>query len=146
MNLEDQDTFIKEHKRLESIITDSESIWEERTFQIAAGGLSLTFAVFAFLAGKGQCFNWQMALIWGVYVFCILLNYVSHRVSIKNARKMQGYLDTRLEEGANYDVKSIEKEYSKFDKPVDFLNGFVQWMLIANVIYTIVFFSIYLLR
>lgn len=146
MNEIDQEAFIKEHKRLAGIINDSECIWEERTFQIAAGGLSLTFAVFAFLAGKGQCFNWQMVLIWGVYVLCILLNYVSHRVSIKNAIKMQGYLEKRLEEGAKYVVKEIEKEYSRLDKSVISLNGVVQWMLIANVIYTVVFFSIYLLK
>lgn len=146
MNEIDQEAFINEHKRLTGIINDSEGIWEERTFQIAAGGLSLTFAVFAFLAGKGQCFNWQMALIWGIYVLCILLNYISHRVSIKNAIKMQGYLEKRLEEGAKYVVKEIEKEYSRLDKSVIILNGVVQWMLIANVIYTVVFFSIYLLR
>ena len=146
MNKEDSDTYVKEHERLEGIISDSEEIWEERTFQIAAGGLSLTYAVFSFLAGKGFCFDWQMALIWGVYVLCILLNYVSHRVSIRNAMKMQGYLEERLEKGAEYVVKEIEKEYSRLDKSVILLNGVVQWMLIANVIYTIVFFSLYLLK
>lgn len=87
-----------------------------------------------------------MALIWGVYVLCILLNYVSHRVSIRNAMKMQGYLEERLEKGAEYVVKEIEKEYSRRDKSVILLNGVVQWLLIANVIYTIVFFSIYLFK
>ena len=103
----------------------------------------MTFAVFAFLAGKGQCFNWQMALIWGVYVLCILLNYISHRVSIRNAMKMQGYLEKWLEGGAKYVVKEIEKENSRLDKSFILLNGVVQWMLIVNVIYTVVFFLVY---
>lgn len=60
--------------------------------------------------------------------------------------KMQGYLEERLEKGAEYVVKEIEKEYSRRDKSVILLNGVVQWLLIANVIYTIVFFSIYLFK
>ena len=146
MNQEDLDRYDEEHNRLEAIISDSENIWEERTFQIAAGGLSLTFAIFAFLAGEGKCFDWQISLIWGVYILCIILNYVSHRISIRKGREMQGYLKTQKKDGLSYDEDAIQKEYSHFDKPVVFLNGFVQWMLIVNVIYTVVFFSLYLLR
>ena len=146
MNLEDNDTYVKEHERLESIISDSEEIWEERTFQIAAGGLSLTFAVFSFLAGKDFCFDWQMVLIWGVYVLCIILNYASHRASISHAQKMQDYLKEQRSKGLSYDETKIRIVYAKQDKPIVFLNGFVQCLLIANVLYTVVFFSIYLLR
>lgn len=49
---EDAEAYADEHRRLESIIQDSEKIWEDRTFQIAAGGLTLTFTVFSFLISK----------------------------------------------------------------------------------------------
>ena len=142
----DFEPYFKEHDRLEAIISDSESIWEARTFQIAAGGLSLTFAAFSFLAGKGFRFDWQIALIWGLFVFCIVLNYVSHRISIKNARKMQAYLADRRKKSLIYDESSTEIIYQMQDIVVNVINIIVEFFLIADVIYTIVYFSIHLLK
>lgn len=142
----DLEPYYKEHDRLEASISDSESIWEERTFQIAAGGLSLSFGAFSFLAGNGFCFDWKMALILGVYAFCIVLNYHSHRLSIKHARKMQGYLQERRENSLPYEEKKIGEKYQKQDKLMNSINLTAEIILTLNVAYTIVYFSIHLLK
>lgn len=90
---EDRQAHIDEHNRLEKIVTDSENLWEERTYQIAAGGLTLSFAVFSFLCGSGGVrFDCHMAAIWVVFAGCLIANYVSNHIAVKDARKMQDYL------------------------------------------------------
>lgn len=105
----DDDTYIKEHERLEAIVSDSEYIWEERTYQIAAGGLSITFTIFCYLASKNNPFDWQMILIWGLYATALLLNYVSHRISVCDARKMQAFLKQCREEGKPYNETALNE-------------------------------------
>lgn len=72
------DAYKEEHARLEALRDEAENIWEDRTYQMSAGGLSLTFAVFSFLMSgyDGIDFQWPMAVVWGVYTICLLINYL----------------------------------------------------------------------
>ena len=142
---DDFETYKQEHERLEDIIGVSESIWEDRTFQIAAGGLTLTFTVFSFLSTRGVSFDWQLALIWGVFAICLVLNYVSHRLSVSNARKMQLVLATMREDKKPYDEKSIGNLYKKQDCLMKWINGTVLVLLIADIIYTLIYTCLHLL-
>lgn len=140
-----EDRYFKEHERLEAIISDSEDIWEERTYQIAAGGLSITFAVFTYLSGKGQELDWQMVLIWSLYAFALLLNYVSHRISIHDARKMQGFMKKRRDKGLSYNEDEMNKAYSKQGWLTTLINWVVGLSLAGAVIYTIVYTCIHIM-
>lgn len=133
------DSYLKEHERLEAIISDSEDIWEERTYQIAAGGLSITFAIFTYLSGRGIKLDWQMVLIWSLYSFALLLNYASHRISIKDARKMQGLLKDRRDNGLPYDEDVMNNTYSTQGWMTTLINWIVGLSLAVAVIYTIVY-------
>ncbi len=135
----DDDTYIKEHERLEAIVSDSEDIWEERTYQIAAGGLSITFTIFCYLASKKVPFDWQIILIWGLYVAVLLLNYVSHRISICDARKMQAFLKRCREDGEPYNETAINEKYQKQGRLLTVLNWVVGVMLAGAVVYTIIY-------
>ncbi len=134
-----EDLYLKEHERLEAIISDSEDIWEERTYQIAAGGLSITFAIFTYLYSKGLKLDWQMVLIWGLYSFALLLNYVSHRISIYDARKMQGFLKKRRGDNLPYDEDEINRTYATQGLLTTIINWIVGLSLAVAVIYTIVY-------
>ena len=105
------DPYIEEHNRLGALKDDSEDLWEERTYQLSAGGLSLTFAVFSFLMSgdNGMPFHWQMAVIWGGYVFCLVANYISQRISICNFKSLQEQLDKDRQKGVVYDENNLAK-------------------------------------
>ena len=136
----DDEAYNEEHKRLENIIDKSENLWEDRTYQIAAGGLSLSFAVFSFLCGSKEVrFEYHMALIWGLYALCLLVNYASHRLSIADARKMQEHLYKFRAKKIPYNEEALSNTYSKQGHVGRFLNIFVLLLLSANVIYTIVY-------
>lgn len=139
------EVYLKEHERLEAIISDSEDIWEERTYQIAAGGLSITFAIFSYLSGRDIKLDWQMILIWSLYAFALLLNYASHRISIHDARKMQGFMKKRRDKGLPYDEDEMNKAYSKQGWLTILINWIVGLTLAGAVIYTIVYTCIHIL-
>ena len=120
---------------------DSEDLWEERTYQLSAGGLSLTFAVFSFLMSddNGMPFHWQMAVIWGGYVFCLVANYLSQRISICNFKSLQKQLDQDRQKGVVYDENNLTKRNSRSDKLINILNTLTEIVLVINIIFTIVY-------
>ena len=135
------DPYFEEHNRLGALKDESENIWEERTYQLSAGGLSLTFAVFSFLMSgdNGMPFHWQMAVIWGGYVFCLVANYISQRMSICNFKSLQEQLDKDRQKGVVYDENNLVNRNSKSDCLVNMLNGLTEIILVINIIFTIVY-------
>lgn len=135
------DPYIDEHNRLGALKDDSEDLWEERTYQLSAGGLSLTFAVFSFLMSddNGMPFHWQMAVIWGGYVFCLVANYLSQRISICNFKSLQKQLDQDRQKGVVYDENNLTKRNSRSDKLIIILNTLTEIILVINIIFTIVY-------
>ena len=133
--------YIDEHNRLGALKDDSEDLWEERTYQLSAGGLSLTFAVFSFLMSddNGMPFHWQMAVIWGGYVFCLVANYLSQRISICNFKSLQKQLDQDRQKGVVYDENNLTKRNSRSDKLINILNTLTEIVLVINIIFTIVY-------
>ena len=138
------DPYIEEHNRLGALKDDSENIWEERTYQLCAGGLSLTFAVFSFLMGKenGIPFHWQMAAIWGGYVFCLVLNYLSHRIAICKFKNLQKQLDSDRLAGVEYDEEKLAKRNEESDCLINIMNIITEVVLIVDIIFTIIYTSI----
>lgn len=141
----DAEAYADEHRRLESIIQDSENIWEDRTFQIAAGGLTLTFTVFSFLSTQGVEFDWQIILIWIIYAVCILANYASHLFAVRMVRKMQSLLGERINLGKEYDHNELNEQYHTPDRRMREFNMAVHIVLTCNVIYTLIYTSIHLI-
>lgn len=135
------DPYIEEHNRLGALKDDSEDLWEERTYQLSAGGLSLTFAVFSFLMSgdNGMPFHWQMAVIWGGYVFCLVANYISQRISICNFKSLQEQLYLDRQNGVAYDENNLANRNSKSDCLVNMLNRLTEIILVINIIFTIVY-------
>lgn len=139
------DSYIDEQKRLEILRQDSETIWEERTYQLSAGGLSLTFAIFSFLMNRGGdkvCFEWPMAVIWGIYTCCLVANYISHRVSISNFSKYIAMLAEERKGNKDYDERVLAERYKCGDKLVRFINSLTECLLVVNIIFTVIY-SIY---
>ena len=135
------ESYIEEQNRLGALKDDSENIWEERTYQLSAGGLSLTFAVFSFLmSGKNKIpFQWQMAAIWGGYIFCLVLNYISNRISIYKFKKLQKQLYEDRVNGIEYNEERLIKRNSDSDLLMNIINIITEVILITDIILTIVY-------
>ena len=139
------DSYRDEQERLEKLRQDSETIWEERTYQLSAGGLSLTFAIFSFLMsneGGKISFEWPMAVIWGTYTCCLVANYISHRVSISNFSKYIEMLEEERNGNIDYDEIVLAERYKCGDKLVRFINSLTECLLVVNIFFTVIY-SIY---
>lgn len=130
-----------EINRLGALKDATEDIWEDRTYQMAAGGLSLTFAVFSFLMGKdnGIPFSWPMAVIWGGFVFCLVANYLSQHIAKNNFIKLQDELFDDREKQLPYDEKKLIERNRRYDQRMNLLNIITEVVLVADIIGTIVF-------
>lgn len=127
---------LEEYNRIESIRSDSEKIWEERTYQIAAGGLSLTFAIYSYLGSKyGLEFDWTIGVIWSLYAICIVLNYVSHLVTATHCLKIQNALNSGV-----IDERQKNSLYRKAEK-FRWFNYIVAILLTIDIVLTIVYSS-----
>ena len=109
---EDEESFAaykEEIVRLGALKDATEDIWEDRTYQMSAGALSLTFAVFSFLMGKqnGILFSWPMVVIWGGFVFCLVINYLSHHIAKNNFINLQDELFDDRDKQLPYDEKRL---------------------------------------
>ena len=135
------ESYMDEYKRLENLREDSENIWEERTYQLSAGGLSLTFAVFSFLIDKTENthFKWPMGVIWSVFTFCLVVNYISHRISISNFSNYIKRLDNDRSSGKDYNERVLMERYRCGDKLVRILNTITEFLLILNIVFTVIY-------
>lgn len=134
-----EDSYKDEYNRLEQQREDSENIWEDRTYQLSAGGLTLTFAIFSFLMKQGDDihFTWQMGVIWGIFTLCLVVNYISHRVSISNYVDYIEKLEDERNSGQKYDERVLTERYRCGDNRVNSLNHITEFLLIANIIFTV---------
>lgn len=135
----DKESYVEEHKRLEMIISSSEDIWEARTYQIAAGGLSISFAIFTYLMSNGIHFSWHMIFIWSLFAVSLLLNYVSHRITICIASNMQELLSIKRNNNESYDETELNAIYKSQDMIISIINLFVGLLLCSAIVYTIIF-------
>ena len=131
--------YVQEHNRLDNLIVESEKIWEDRTYQISAGGLTVSFAVFSLLSDHQVGFDWQMGVITGIYAFCLLINYISHRVAINTFMQLQKVIYDYRMRMDEYSEEIINEIYKTKNKKLKAFNIITQCLLIPNVLYTIVF-------
>lgn len=130
----------EEYCRLEKTIKDSEKIWEDRTFGIAAGGLSLSFAMFSFGVDQdvAQSIACYMPYIWAGYVICLILNYLSNRTSMKICRQLQETLISDRDWGLPYDTSRLKIHYEKGNKKMNIINRITEVLLILSVLSTLI--------
>lgn len=133
--------YTEEHHRLEEIVRESEKIWEDRTFGIAAGGLSLSFALFSFLVSQGviQRITVGMLLIWFGYVACLSLNYWIHHKTINDCLQLQQDLSADRNQGLPYDASRLSTHYEKANKQMKRINCITEVLLFVSVIATLLY-------
>lgn len=138
------DSYMDEYQRLEKLREDSENIWEERTYQLSAGGLSLTFAVFSFLmrGNNDMKFQWPMVVILGSFVLCLVINYISQIIAAKHFETLQELLYNDRCKNIDYDENRLIERNKQYDFWMNVFNYFTMIVLVLNIIFTVVYICI----
>ena len=138
---DDKEAYLRELSNLNSVYREADNTWDERIYQIAAGGLSLCLASFSFLAGIKDNFvmDWKPCTIMAVYAFVILLNFISQRMSTSCVRQLVEELRKKLKDGKAFVSDDVQRLYDKKSFGLVVINWIEGILLIADVACTVWF-------
>ena len=140
--------YLEYYQIVKDTITHGKDVIDSRIFALATGGLVLSFTVFSFMFTQHYDLNvWLVCLIWAVYGLCILLNLLSHLISVRNNTKMLDKIVTLMKDAnvKSFDESDINKEARKKSKFIVFINCFEFIALVLNIIFSISFTLYYLI-
>ena len=137
----DREAYLCEFSKLNNVFREADNTWDDRIYQIAAGGLSLCLASFSFLAGIKDDFvlDWKPCAIMAVYAFVILLNFISQRLSTRCVRQLVEDLRNYMNEGKEFVSEEIQELYDKRSSGLVLINWIEGILLIADVACTVWF-------
>ncbi len=140
MDEKDIEYYEKEYDRLESIRSASEDLREERTFDIASGGLALSIGIFVYLTANEKPLQCKCIIILVMICFglAIVLNYISHYESVRVMERNIGTVD-KWKGKREYDAKKLQKRYDKRSCFLSLLN----WVVFALTIIGVCFIVVY---
>ena len=143
----DTEYYDKEFNRLESIRSASEDLKEERTFDIASGGLALSIGIFTYLSANGKplpC-KWMIILVMALFGVAIVVNYLSHHVSTRAMERNIELVNDRISNKIPYNHLELEEAYVRPNKKISIMNKIVFTLTFVGVVLVVVYGIIYIL-
>ena len=140
----DVDRLSEEFHSKQDTVDESATMIENRTFEIASGGLVLSMTVVSFFSSKEKLpigWEWMSIVIISIFSFCILLHYWSHYISKHNAEVLRDRIGNQIRSGEPYDEQRLNDERSKQECFLQILNIIIPIVLIIGVISLIIFTS-----
>lgn len=141
MDNKDFDYYDKEYDRLESIRSASEDLREERTFDIASGGLALSIGIFAYLSANEKelpC-EWIIVAVMVCFGLAIVINYISHYKSVRVMEKNVEVINTMKRDNQKYDADAIDATYRKNSKLLKVMNCLVFALTLTGVCLVVIY-------
>lgn len=141
MDEKDIEYYEKEYDRLESIRSASEDLREERTFDIASGGLALSIGIFVYLSANGKelpC-KWIIVAVMACFGLAIMINYISHYKSVRVMEKNAVVIDQMKRDGREYEADAIGVFYKKNSKSLDVMNCVVFALTLIGVCLVVIY-------
>lgn len=137
----DYECYSRELAKLYEIYRKADDTWEDRVYQIATGGLTLSLTIFSFLSGlvKDFSFDWKACAIVAVYAFVIILNFLSQRVSAHSARSLTNDLIEKVENKKPYERRELKDLYAPKNRLIIGIYWIEGILLIADVACTVWF-------
>lgn len=137
----DLNNYAQEYDRLEAIRSSSEDLREERTFDIASGGLVLSVGIFTYLTANGKVLpcKWMIIATMISFGMAIVLNYLSHYASVKMAEKCINTVNDNQDKDVPYNSKRLQARYSKYSLPVDIMNCIVLACTLLGIVLIVVY-------
>ena len=143
----DTEYYDKEFNRLESIRSASEDLKEERTFDIASGGLALSIGIFTYLSANGKplpC-KWMIILVMALFGVAIVVNYLSHHVSTRAMERNIELVNDRITKKIPYNHIELKEAYNRPNKRISIMNKFVFTFTLIGVVMVVLYGILYIL-
>lgn len=139
---EDYEKFNEQLDRLDETIGASEDLIESRTFEIAAGGLTVSLTILSLLRDTEYFPENGMILtciIWGIFTLSILLHYYSQFASKRSSEKMSAIIHKKIQNREKYDCDELNKTQNQKIRIVKILNIITPFLLSIGIILLIGF-------
>lgn len=140
---ETKDKFYNYYKTIEETINYSKDLLEQRLFTLSTGGLAFSFTVFSYLISREFSLNRIcIGIIWGIYVICIIINTISHKKSISINSGMKNEVSKQISDPGvkKFNSSKLTKIAHKKSKTLELFNEIEFYLILSNVIFTIIFF------
>ncbi len=134
-NETDNEYYDREFNRLEDIRSESETLKENRTFDIASGGLALSIGIFTYLSTNDRLEH-KWIIISSMICLClaIIVNYLSHYVSIGAMERNIDIVNALKTFRVPYNNDFLGMLYVTPRNTISFLNGIVLFLTIIGVV------------
>lgn len=130
--------------RIDTTIEASENLIENRTFEIASGGLIVSLTILSLLRDSHHFPEWGMyptIAIWGIFTLSILAHYWSQFASKQSSERMSSIILMKMRNGDKFDPDELNKKQEEELWFVRILNKITPILLVIGVISLIVFTS-----
>lgn len=129
-------------------VDESSTMIENRTFEIASGGLVLSLTVLSFLDTHNRLpegWRWMSVAIWTAFTLCILFHFWSHYVARHSAERTRDQIGEMMRKGEKYDAQRIDDIANKESRLLRFINFLTPLCLMLGIIGLVAFTSVCIL-
>ena len=135
----DKEKFNEEFDRIGKLRDESETLREQRTFDIASGGLTVSIGIFTYLATHLEKVPsvWMIIAIMACFGLALLLNYFSHMLSVKCMEEIQKWINAH--DKKKYDAAEIQKKEDEICKYGPILNWIVTALIIVGIVMIVIY-------
>ncbi len=136
---ENQDKYNQEFDRIGKLRDESETLREQRTFDIASGGLTVSIGIFTYLATHLEKVPsvWMIIAIMACFGLALLLNYFSHMLSVKCMEEIQKWINAH--DKKKYDAAEIQNKEDEICKYGPILNWIVTALIIVGIVLIVIY-------
>lgn len=154
MTKEEQQAFEKnqakydaEFDRIEAIRKETETLREQRTYDIAVGGLTVSIGIFTYLATHVEKIpaKWMIIAIMACFGLAVILNFFSHIFTAKWMTEILQEINTLKGDNKPYkaeDIQAFEDGKCKYSAPI---NWMVTALMMAGVMMIVIYGIKYIL-
>ena len=139
---EDYEKFNEQLDRLDETIGASEDLIESRTFEIAAGGLTISLTILSLLRDTEYFPENGMILtciIWGIFTLSILLHYFSQFAAKRSSEEVSAIIHKKIKNREKYDSDELNMIQNQKIRIVSILNKITPFLLSLGIILLISF-------
>ncbi len=138
---ENQDKFNEEFDRIDAIRSASEDLREQRTFDIAVGGLTVSIGIFTYLVTHVEKIpsRWMIIAIMACFGLAVVLNYYSHILSTRSMEKILKRINQHKKDGDTFNAKELQEEENECCKFGSFLNWIVSSLILVGVVMIVIY-------
>ncbi len=147
-DMSNYDRLKEDYKSKQDTVDESSTMIENRTFEIASGGLVLSLTVLSFLDTHNRLpdgWSWMSIVIWSFFTLCIILHYWSHYASKRSAERTRDQIGKMISQGEEYNAQRINEVAYKDGKCLRVINFLTPLFLMLGVVGLVVFTSVCIL-